>query len=275
MTKTIENKIELVNELDTAIEKTLSDLEAKRDIWSKQELVATNTLYALLEASLEFYYFVTKSKSNEEAFKRVINKTKQGTKDIWKKTSTLMIIVKNVFGDNKKSYAYATALKKAIEAKIGTEGNISMWEFLAQNNGINGVIRKEREAKLKSNQHYFDIVDYFDDFGFEFVNKCKFDSELRQKQGDEDNEVLVHCKLNADGTYTVLHTFMNRLNSECGLLKRARLESGKALDKEQNGLVNRCMETVQKKKNALELEVACGTKSFTKKIDDIVGAAMH
>ena len=68
---------------------------------------------------------------------------------------------------------------------------------------------------------------------------------------------------------------MNRLNSECSLLKRARLESGKALDKEYNGRVNTYMETVQKKKNALELEVACGTKSFTKKIDDIVGAAMH
>lgn len=124
----------------SGIEDTLKELRNKHQQWQSQKRIAESTLYVLMKGCLEFYHFLKEDKANEEAFKKLCT-FKWG-----RKTKLETIIAKAVFGaDNKQHYAYAKALSKAVENNVGTTGEISMPDWLSNNGGVNGVIRKKTD----------------------------------------------------------------------------------------------------------------------------------
>lgn len=145
---------------------TLKALRDGYDGFVKQQRVAENKLYSVLEGCLDFYYFLQTSDAHSLAFKNMCDfKFKADTK-------LVLLIAKAVFGkDNKQHYAYAKALENAVELEIGKDDSKTMAEWLRQNGGVNGVIRLTQTSPAA------DIVEDFGEYvittrqGYENINK--------------------------------------------------------------------------------------------------------
>ncbi len=162
-TKKAERNEQIVN--------TINALREGYESFVKQQRVAENKLYSVLEGCLDFYYFLQTSDAHALAFKNMCDfKFKADTK-------LVLLISKAVFGkDNKQHYAYAKALENAVEAEIGKDDDNAMAEWLRQNGGVNGVIRLT---------HNFQAADIVRDFGsYVLENKHgynKLKEEIREQ----------------------------------------------------------------------------------------------
>ena len=112
-----------------------SEQESQAVYFLKQQNIANNMLYVLLEECLDFYRFLQKDERYATAFKNICGIKYNA------KTKLANMIAQSVFGKTKQTYAYAKVLMNGYKEEIGTEGNQSMLQWLSENNGINGVIR--------------------------------------------------------------------------------------------------------------------------------------
>ncbi len=176
-------------QLVVEVEATLQRLQSQRVTWQKHQTQSDTMLYVLLEGCLEFYYFLREKESDESACKSLCH-FKWNTK-----TKTTMLIAKSVFGDQQKTTnAYARALERAVEMKIGKPNEHSMLAWLQSNGGVNGVIRKEGStvsASTLEREHRIEVGKNFYRYGV----KCKLkfaDESLANSLGSGDCLILVH-----------------------------------------------------------------------------------
>jgi hypothetical protein len=128
----------VVSELDLSatVEQTVSELRKQYSAWRTHQAESDNMLYVLLENCLDFYYFLRQNEQYESAFKSFCRFK-------WTaKTKVTLLVAKAVFGENTKMVnAYAKAIEKAAENKVGMDGVHNMLGWLQSNGGVNGVIR--------------------------------------------------------------------------------------------------------------------------------------
>jgi hypothetical protein len=171
------------------VEATLQRLQSQRVVWQKHQAQSDTMLYVLLEGCLEFYYFLREKESYESAFKSLCH-FKWNTK-----TKTTMLIAKAVFGDKQKTTnAYARALERAVELKIGKPNEDSMLAWLQSNGGVNGVIRKEASGVSKATlerENRIEVGKNFHRYGI----KCKLkfiNEDVVKALGSGDSVILVN-----------------------------------------------------------------------------------
>ena len=117
------------SKLESQVYSSLNQLKKKHDEWMKQQDIANKMLYALLEECLEFYRFIQKDERYAVVLKR------QFGKRLNTKIKLVNLVAESVFGKTKKTYTYAKALLRANVENIGMDGNISMSQWLTENNG--------------------------------------------------------------------------------------------------------------------------------------------
>lgn len=123
------------NQIRTQVEATISSLREAHEQWTTKQCMAHDALYALLGECLSFLRFLRADEANELVFK-------EHCAFGWtKKTSLSTLVVKQIFGDEKKTYAYAKVLQAALIENVDMPNQPSMRVWLKQGGGINGVIR--------------------------------------------------------------------------------------------------------------------------------------
>ncbi|WP_139216060.1 hypothetical protein [Marinobacter sp. DSM 26671] len=131
---------------------TLGQLREKHGLWEAQKDRADKVLHRLMGECLSLYRLCCKSEVYEQALKSCVD-FKFG-----KNTKLTIIISKAIFGNSKKHYAYAKALDKAIENQVGVDENMTMFDWLQQEGGINGVIRKSKEYDRSKDKEFGEYV---------------------------------------------------------------------------------------------------------------------
>ena len=256
MTKTNENKAISTNVLDIKIEDKLGELRSKYDKWNTHQLLSDKLLYSLLEDTLRFYYFVRSDERYEEACKRVLGKTRTN-----KKLHIATMIAQAVFGKDKKTYAYATALKKAMEAKVGDEGQISMMQYLEENGGVNGVIRLGGSDNAKNNEHYIDVMNNYEKYGLKTgAASCSINDKSYADQLEKGEHFLLHVANNKDGTFTILNRYWDEDEKKCELLKKSKILTGKQLTDTEAYRLNKSKAQKQIEKEKADADKAVQTE---------------
>ena len=178
----IENSNEVIK---FNIEHTLDGLRENYGHWRKHVEKGDSILYALLGACLEFHNFLVREADYQSVFKGLCSFS-------WhKNTGLTTLIAKMVFGaKNKQTYTYIKALDAAIAKGIGSNGAIGMEQWLKENGGINGVIRKDGEGSKAEIERVYRIriAQNADQFGLKdkygsFVSK-ELMSEIEHGSSD-------------------------------------------------------------------------------------------
>jgi len=151
-----------ITQAEDTVRNTIETLQISYNKYAEQQRITTNMLYVLIEECVEFYRFVRSEERYTTAYKNVC-----GT--IFRhKTNLATVIAKDVFGKGKKTYAYAKAMMKAVEDNIGTEGEISVLQWLSENGGVDGVIRSEKTDSKAETEHLINVAM---NFGQYYVEK--------------------------------------------------------------------------------------------------------
>jgi hypothetical protein len=243
-------------ELVIEVEKTLKNLQTKHEKWRKQQHMADNMLYVLMEGCLGFYYFLRKSEAYEQAFKSLCCFR-------WNsKTKTATLIAKAVFGDKAKiTYVYAKALEKAVQNNIGTNNEISMLQWLQQNGGINGVIRNKcaDESKASSERrHHIEVGRNVHLYSYKKFNISPFiNDNLLNKFSDK--EFVLVCRADSKSNMIVpkyvteteslidpLYEELGKCVVETNDYRERRVEAKETLQKAQNEATKEVVKAMQK-----------------------------
>lgn len=166
--------IESANEvIKYNIERALNLLSEQYADWVVHVKQGENILYALLSGCLDFHNFLVRESDYQSVFKGLC------TFSWHKNTGLTTLVAKMVFGsDNKQVYTYIKALDAALAKGIGAEGAMGMEQWLKENGGVSGVIRKvsgssktqiEREYRIRIAQNA-EIFGFKDKYG-SFVSK--------------------------------------------------------------------------------------------------------
>ena len=219
MTKTIATTEDMVIE----VEATIKEFRNQYEKWQEHQAVSDNMLYALLEGCLDFYYFLRSEEDYESAFKSTCYFK-------WNaKTKLHTLIVKAIFGDdNKMSYAYAKAIKKAIEENVKAEKN-EMQTWLRINGGINGVIRSEKSNKGSIEREYLiQLGRNFELFGRKSkIKPFKNDDILRMAN---NSELLIVVSIDRETSNVILKSVTN----DEDFINSAHAHLGKAIYESEN-----------------------------------------
>lgn len=165
------------------VEHALSILSDQYGDWLKHVNQGDNMLYALLSGCLDFHNFLVREADYQSVFKGLCNFS-------WhRNTGLTTLVAKMVFGaDNKQVYTYIKALDAALAKGIGAEGAIGMEQWLKENGGVSGVVRKgagsskaliEREYRIHVAQRaeQFGLKDKYGSFvSMELANEIEHGS---------------------------------------------------------------------------------------------------
>lgn len=118
------------------LERAIEILNDKHKVWRAHVDSGENILYSLLGECLEFHNFLVRESDYQSAFKGMCRFS-------WhKNTGLTTLIAKTVFGaKNKQTYTYIKALDAALAKGVGSDGAISMEQWLKENGGVSGVVR--------------------------------------------------------------------------------------------------------------------------------------
>ena len=117
------------------IREKVSHLSDEYKSLTDHNAIGEQKLYKLLEACLEFHYFLVSDSAYQSAFKGMCEFR-------WhKNTSLTTLIAKAVFGENKQVYSYIKALDLALAKRVGVDGSAGMAQWLKQSGGVSGVTK--------------------------------------------------------------------------------------------------------------------------------------
>ena len=248
---------------ETQVRKTLQTLQNKQAKWMKQQNIANNMLYVLLEECLDYYRFLQKDERYATAFKNICGIKYNA------KTKLANMIAQSVFGKTKQTYAYAKVLMNGYKEEIGTEGNQSMLQWLSENNGINGVIRDGGSDSKAQQEHYIEIASNYHKF-LKTTKLGKVSGNNLTNHFDSGETLVLLGKKDSDGNI-VLQTSGCKSES---IKRLVLIEYGKMIantEEYRQNCVSAQAEIDAEKANA-EKEVSDYAEAMSKRIEDAEGS---
>jgi hypothetical protein len=244
---------------ETQVRKTLQTLRNKQTKWVEQQSIANDMLYVLLEECLDFYRFLQSDERYAVAFKNICDVKYNA------KTKLANMVAKSVFGETKQTYAYAKVLMKGFNENIGTEGNLSMRDWLLGSNGINGVIRDGNTDSKAQQEHYIEIASNYRKF-LKTTQLGKVSGNNLTNHFDDGDVLVLLGRKESDGSITLQTSGCKNANIQRMLM----IEYGKLIANTEEYRQNcvSAQEEIDAEKQNAEKAVSEYAEAMNKRIED-------